>query len=163
MWLDSDLRLCINRLWHHSRLIHPYASTPRTALVGWVWASPVPGPTTQAGPSSFAGVAPSALTFSQLIIFFSSATYHLSTYFDARKLSRSLIWYFLFLYSCILFLYAPSCLNRAASFLSRCTSRMVWPSLEEPLRNIAPPVTRLSFWICYLKVLSCSRLLEILS
>ena len=77
-----------------------------------------------------AGVAPSALNFFQLIVLFRSAIDHLSTSFDASKVISSLVCCLLSLWSCILFLYIPSRLTCAASFLSRCTSRMVWPSFE---------------------------------
>ena len=53
------------------------------------------------------GVAPSALTFFQLTIFFRSATDHLSTSFDVREVSSSLICCFLSLYSCMFFFYVP--------------------------------------------------------
>ena len=109
------------------------------------------------------GVAPPDLTFFQLIILFTSEIDHLYTSFDASKVSRLLICCFLSLYYCMLFLYITSCLTHAAYFISRCTSRIVWTSLEEPLRKIAPPVTYLEFLMRYLKVLQCSRLLVILS
>ena len=62
----------------------------------------------------------------------------------------------------MLFLYVPSCLTPAASFISRCTYRMVWPSLEETLLNTAPLAVRLEFRMRYLKVLLCSWFLAIL-
>ena len=92
-----------------------------------------------------AGVAPSALTFFQLIIFFKSSTDHLYTSFDASNFSSSLICCFLSLYSCMLFLYVLYHLTRAASFLSPWTSSIILPSLEELLWKIAPPMTRLAF------------------
>ena len=49
--LDAARLPCINHLWPQSRILHPYLSPPRTALARLVWASPAPGPTTQAGTS----------------------------------------------------------------------------------------------------------------
>ena len=109
-----------------------------------------------------AGIAPSALTFFQLIIFFRSATDHLSTYFNDSEVSSLLICCFLSLYSRMLFLYAPSRLTRSEYFISRCTYRMVWTIPEEPLRDISLSVTCLAFWMSSLKVLLCSQFLVIL-
>ena len=50
--LDAARQLCIDCCRLQSQILHTYPSPPRTALVGWVWYSPAPGTTTQAGPSS---------------------------------------------------------------------------------------------------------------
>ena len=86
------------------------------------------------------GVAPLALKIFQLINFFRSAQTTCPllltrsrwvSHWSAASFTCTIVRYF----------YIPSWLTHADSFLSLCTSRMIWTSLEEPLRKIAPQVT----------------------
>ena len=130
-WLDSGCHLCRNFRQPQIRLLHTYFYPTWTALDGWVQSYPTPGPTTSKY-LFLAGPVPSALTFSQLIIFFRSETEHLSTYFNANDVSTLLICWFLSLYYCMFFFYVTSHLTCAASFLLHYTPRMVLTTLEEP-------------------------------
>ena len=130
MWLDSARGLRINCCQPQIWLLHPYPSPYWTALAGMGSGLPCTRSYNTSRSFFLAGVTPSYLTFFQLIIFFRSETSHFSTSFDVNKVNSSLIYWLFSLYSCMFFFCVPSCLTRAASFLSHFTTMIFDPALK---------------------------------